>query len=120
MEGRTLLGALVRLIGFGTALFELVQLVVQLVQLASIGIVVMKQPQAADAAGAAVQQALMPGLLALILFLIGVILLRQGDKVADWAYSPRKGRSPAPAATTTAAKPAAAKRPPAKTTTSDS
>ena len=116
MEGRTLLGALVRLIGFGTALFELVQLVLQLVQLVAIAIVAAKQPGAGDAATAAMQQAVMPILIALILAALGLLLLRQGDKVANWAYADRTRRGPTPAP---AAKPAA-KRPAAKTTTSDS
>jgi hypothetical protein len=119
MEGRTLLGALVRVIGFGTALFELVQLALQMVQLAAIAILAAKQPGAGDAAKAAMQQAIMPILIALILAAVGYLLLRGGDAVANWAYSPRRGRG-APPVANTAAKPVAAKRAPAKTTSSDS
>jgi hypothetical protein len=108
MDGRTLLGALVRAAGFGLALIQLLTLVGQLVQLAGIGFLVMKQPQAADAATAAVQQAVTPILIALLLLAVGILLLRQGDKVANWAYSERsrRGAPPVVKSDTTAAKPA--------------
>ncbi|HWE47235.1 MAG TPA: hypothetical protein VG407_14525 [Caulobacteraceae bacterium] len=109
MDGRTLLGALVRVIGFGTALFEVVQLVLQLVQLAAIGIVAAKQPGAGDAASAAMQQAVMPILIALILAALGLLLLRRGDAVANWAYSERGSRR-GPSPTVAADKTAPAKR----------
>ena len=66
------------------------------------------------------QQAIMPILIALILAAVGYLLLRGGDAVANWAYSPRRGRGAPPTCPNTAAKPVAAKRAPAKTTSSDS
>jgi hypothetical protein len=119
MDGRTLLGALIRFLGFGGAVLQSLQVLQSVIGLVGIAMAAAKQPMAQDAAKAAAENALVPLLFSLVLLALSVLILRGGDKIAEWAYSPRKGRG-APSAANTAAKPAAAKRAPAKTTSSDS
>jgi hypothetical protein len=110
MDGRTLFGALVRTIGFGMALFEAVQIVLQAVQLAAIAIVASRQPGSGDAASAAIQQAAIPLLVSVILCALGLLLVRRGDSIATWAYSERRSRRAAAAIAAASAKePASAK-----------
>ncbi|HEY3812466.1 MAG TPA: hypothetical protein VGL66_04515 [Caulobacteraceae bacterium] len=112
MDGRTLLGALIRFFGFGAAALQVLQLFQQLVQLIGIAQVAASQPGAQDAAAAAAaaaKQAVIPVLLALILFAVGLLILKGGDAIATWAYSPRRGRIAPPAGDSASAKPAARK-----------
>ena len=120
MDGRTLLGALIRFLGFGGAVLQLLQVLQSVIGLVGIALAAAKQPMAQDAAKAAAEQALVPLLFSLILLALAVLILRGGDKIAEWAYTPRKGRGAPSVANTTASKPATAKRAPATKTTTDS
>ena len=97
MDGRSLLGALVRFFGFIAAALPALLISQTVLQLAALAIAISssKQPGAGDVITQSLQQAALPLLTDLVLFAIGLLLLRNGDKVASWAYSaPRSRRAP--------------------------
>jgi hypothetical protein len=100
MDGRTLFGVVVRTVGFGLAMFDFLQLVLNLVVF-----VIAAATQPGEAAAAAAQAGGPSIVVSLAGLLIGLFLIRGADRITDFAYPAPRG--PRGGAATPAPKPAA-------------